>query len=94
MFIKKINMRFFLYLVYIMQGGRKLSQWNLLVKKVYHEGKAKNSKYEFKQALVDASKRKSEMGHMKSSSRKTKGRKSSSVGGKSRRRRTRTKRRH
>jgi hypothetical protein len=82
-----------------MQGGRKLSQWNLLVKKVYHEGKAKNSKYEFKQALVDASKRKSEMGHMKSSSsgrgtksRKTKGRKSRSMsmaGGKTRRRRRR-----
>lgn len=45
-----------------MQGGRKLSSWNLFVKKVYKEGKAKNSNYEFKQALVDASKRKSEMG--------------------------------
>ena len=45
-----------------MQGGKKLSSWNLFVKKVYKEGKAKNSNYEFKQALVDASKRKSEMG--------------------------------
>ena len=52
---------FFFYYC-IMQGGRKLSSWNLFVKKVYKEGKAKNSNYEFKQALVDASKRKSEMG--------------------------------
>jgi hypothetical protein len=55
-----------------MQGGRKLSSWNLFVKKVYKEGKAKNSNYEFKQALVDASKRKSEMGAMNASSRKNK----------------------
>jgi len=55
-----------------MQGGkRKLSQWNIFVKKIYHEGKAKNSNYEFKQALADASKRKSEMGSMKSSSANT-----------------------
>ena len=52
-----------------MQGGkRKLSQWNIFVKKIYREGKAKNSNYEFKQALADASKRKSEMGSMKNSS--------------------------
>jgi hypothetical protein len=38
------------------------SAWNMFVKKVYEEGKAKDSNYEFKQALVDASKRKSEMG--------------------------------
>lgn len=36
--------------------------WNAFVKKIYQEGKAKNPNYEFKQALVDASKRKSEMG--------------------------------
>jgi hypothetical protein len=42
---------------------RKLSDWNIFVKKIYAEGKAKNSNYEFKQALVDASKRKSEMKH-------------------------------
>jgi hypothetical protein len=53
-----------------MKGGRKLSQWNLFVKKVYQEGKAKDSKYEFKQALEDASKRKSEMGSMKNASTK------------------------
>tara|TARA_B110000495_G_C22975546_1_gene572950 strand:- start:1078 stop:1326 length:249 start_codon:yes stop_codon:yes gene_type:complete len=47
-------------------GKRKLSNWNLLVQKVYKEGKAKNSNYDFKQALTDASKRKSEMGEMKS----------------------------
>ena len=40
---------------------RKLSAWNIFVKKVYTEGKAKNPNYEFKQALEDASKRKSEM---------------------------------
>ena len=55
-----------------MQGGkRKLSQWNIFVKKIYREGKAKNSNYEFKQALSDASKRKSEMGSMKNSSTST-----------------------
>jgi len=37
------------------------SAWNMFVKKIYEEGKAKDSSYEFKQALVDASKRKSEM---------------------------------
>jgi hypothetical protein len=88
-----------------MKGGRKLSQWNIFVKKVYQEGKAKNSNYEFKQALVDASKRKSEMGSMKVGSvsshkknksfkvsSKSKGRKSLALtGGKTRRR---TRRRH
>ena len=48
-----------------------LSEWNLFVKKVYAEGKAKDSNYSFKQALSDASKRKSEMGASKSSSSKT-----------------------
>lgn len=42
---------------------RKLSAWNIFVKKIYKEGKAKNPNYEFKRALEDASKRKSEMGH-------------------------------
>jgi hypothetical protein len=49
---------------------RKLSAWNIFVKKIYKEGKAKNPKYEFKQALEDASKRKSEMGHSKSKTAK------------------------
>jgi hypothetical protein len=44
-----------------MKGGRQLSDWNLFVKKVYDEGKEKDPDYEFKEALVDASKRKSEM---------------------------------
>jgi hypothetical protein len=44
-----------------MNGGRKLSEWNKFVKKVYHEGKSKNKNYSFKQALSDASKRKREM---------------------------------
>lgn len=46
-----------------MNGGRKLSAWNIFVKKIYHEGKSKNKNYEFKQALADASRRKGEMGH-------------------------------
>lgn len=46
-----------------MKGGRALSPWNKFVSKVYHEGKESNPDYEFKQALKDASKRKSEMGH-------------------------------
>ena len=50
-----------------MQGGRKLSSWNLFVKKVYSEGKKSNKNYSFKQALSDASKRKSEMGNVSSS---------------------------
>jgi hypothetical protein len=71
-----------------MKGGkRKLSQWNIFVKKIYNEGKSKNANYEFRQALADASKRKSEMGSahgLKSTSK----RKSKS---KSRSRRTRRK---
>jgi hypothetical protein len=49
-----------------MQGGRKLSDWNIFVKKVYAEGKANDSSYEFKDALKHASSRKSEMSSMKS----------------------------
>lgn len=45
-----------------MNGGRKLSKWNLFVKKIYWEGKKKDSNYEFKNALMDAKARKSEMG--------------------------------
>ena len=44
-----------------MKGGKKLSAWNLFVKKIYKEGKSQNKNYSFKQALSDASKRKSEM---------------------------------
>jgi hypothetical protein len=79
-----------------MQGGRKLSQWNIFVKKIYQEGHAKNKDYSFKQALTDASKRKGEMGSKKNTSmgskktkknRKSKRRRSISLaGGKSRKR--------
>ena len=79
---------------------RKLSDWNIFVKKIYAEGKAKNSNYEFKQALEDASKRKSEMKHSshaasgfrptKTSKKSRRGRRRSAsaslAGGKSRRR--------
>ena len=55
-----------------MKGGKRaLSPWNIFVKKIYHEGKTKNSKYEFKHALRDASRRKGEMGST-SMSNKTK----------------------
>jgi hypothetical protein len=46
-----------------MKGGRKLSAWNLFVKKVYSQGKSSDKNYSFKQALSDASRRKSEMGN-------------------------------
>jgi len=72
--------------------------WNMFVKKIYEEGKSKDSSYEFKQALVDASKRKSEMGSSsaagvkkhKRSIKKSRGRRASAsmAGGK------RTRRRH
>ena len=44
-----------------MKGGRKPSQWNIFVTKVYHEGQAKDKNYSFKQAMSDASARKNEM---------------------------------
>ena len=45
-----------------MKGGKRaLSAWNVFVKNVYAEGKKKNSNYQFKNALRDASRRKSEM---------------------------------
>ena len=73
--------------------------WNMFVKKIYHEGKAKDSNYEFKQALMDASKRKSEMKHSASASgvkkhkgsKKRRGSRSASMAGG---RRTRRHRRH
>jgi hypothetical protein len=79
------------------------SEWNMFVKKIYEEGKAKNSSYEFKQALMDASKRKSEMGRasasgVKSNKSKSKRRsksmriKSLSGGKKSRKNRRRSRR--
>ena len=52
------------------------SEWNMFVKKIYEEGKSKNSNYEFKQALMDASKRKSEMGRASASGVKSKKNKS------------------
>jgi hypothetical protein len=49
-----------------------MSAWNDFVKKIYWEGKKKNPDYKFKQALQDASKRKSEMGSSSSVSSKNK----------------------
>ena len=47
-----------------------MSAWNDFVKKIYHEGHDKNPNYSFKQALKDASKRKSEMGGSNEPSKK------------------------
>ena len=48
-----------------MNGGKRaLTPWNKFVKKIYSEGKSKNSSYSFQEALKDASKRKSEMGNV------------------------------
>jgi hypothetical protein len=66
--------------------ARKLSNWNIFVKKIYAEGKAKNPNYEFKQALEDASKRKSEMkNHSASGVKHAKSSKKSRKMGRSRR---------
>jgi hypothetical protein len=75
------------------------SAWNMFVKKVYEEGKAKDSKYEFKQALMDASKRKSEMGSStKGTAKKSRGkgrsRSAAMAGGKKKSRRHRSRSRH
>ncbi len=48
--------------------AKKLSAWNLFVKKIYAEGKAKNPKMQFKDALKEASRRKGEMGSSSSAS--------------------------
>jgi hypothetical protein len=48
-----------------------MSAWNDLVKKIYHEGHNKDKNYSFKQALKDASARKSEMGSMGVKSKKS-----------------------
>lgn len=39
-----------------------MTAWNDFVKKIYHEGHDSDDSYSFKQALKDASSRKSEMG--------------------------------
>ena len=52
----EILLHILIYSYYIM------SEWNMFVKKIYHEGHNKNKNYSFKQALKDASKRKHEMG--------------------------------
>jgi recombinational DNA repair ATPase RecF len=63
-----------------MNGGkRKLSSWNIFVKKIYQEGHSKNKNYSFKQALTDASKRKSEMGSSSSGPSKKMNRKSINI---------------
>jgi len=74
-----------------MKGGRKLSKWNLFVKKIYWEGKNKDSNYEFKNALIDAKARKSEMGNstfrVKNKSKKNKSKKNTNFAMKKSRRR-------
>ena len=41
-----------------------MSAWNDFVLKIFHEERKKNKQYSYKQALQDASNRKSEMGSM------------------------------
>ena len=53
-----------------------MTAWNDFVSKVYHEGHNKNPNYTFKQALMDASKRKGEMGKSSSSASVSKSKKS------------------
>jgi hypothetical protein len=60
-----------------------MSAWNDFVKKIYWENKKKNKDYQFKEALKEASKRKSEMG--KSSTKSKKGGKSAKRGTRRRR---------
>ena len=43
------------------KAGRAASPWNLLVKKVFNEGRKSDKAYTFSQALKDASRRKGEM---------------------------------
>ena len=86
---------------------KKLSSWNIFVKKVFQEGKAKNKDFQFKDALKEASARKGEMknmktnndkgvmGETKSRKRGTKSRKhGTKKGGKSPKRKTRKNRKH
>jgi hypothetical protein len=56
-----------------------MSAWNDFVKKIYWENKKKNKDFQFKDALKEASRRKSEMG---SSSGKSKSSKSMKMGNK------------
>jgi hypothetical protein len=68
-----------------------MTAWNDFVKKIYHEGHAKDPNYQFKNALKDASKRKGEMGSSSSSGKTAKksrkGRKKGGTRKKGRRRR-------
>ena len=48
-----------------------LTQWNKFVSKIYQEGKKANKDYQFKNALQDAKRRKSEMNAMGNASAKT-----------------------
>lgn len=72
-----------------------MTAWNDFVKKIYHEGHAKDPNYQFKNALKDASKRKGEMGSSSSSSSSSSGktakksRKSRKKGGTKKKRRRR-----
>lgn len=78
---------------------KKLSSWNMFVKKIFQEGKAKNKDFQFKDALKEASARKGEMKNIKTNDKEekegTKSRKrSTKKGGKSRKRKTRKNRKH
>ena len=68
------------------------SQWNLFVKKIYKEGKAKNPEYQFRQALVDASEM-SSVSSSKSNNKSSKKRRTMSISGGKRKRKGKTQKR-
>ncbi len=68
-----------------------MTAWNDFVKKIYHEGHNKDPSYQFKNALQDASRRKSEMGSsISKTSSKTQKKSKSKKSKKTKRRRTRS----
>jgi len=52
-----------------MNNIRMASAWNMFTKKIFEEGRKKNSKFSFREALSEASRRKGEMGSMMSSTK-------------------------
>ena len=52
------------------------SAWNMFTKKIFEEGRKKNSKFSFREAFSEASRRKGEMGSMMSSTKSKKASKS------------------
>jgi hypothetical protein len=75
--VTTFNKILFLLLLY------KMSPWTDLVSKVFKEGRDKDSSYQLKDAMKEASKRKSEMGSSSSAAAPSKSKKSKKKRGKS-----------